>query len=103
MINIAREGFLTRRGQQELEGLVNDFQEEKRMPLYLDEIYFNISSKEEYKQVCERMTNNMSRGFPPGVTLKAGPWFSNEEPKVHPDPRYPGPFDDFHAVQQRLE
>src|SRR3984893_18866791 len=82
MINIAREGFLTRRGQQELEGLVNDFQEEKRMPLYLDEIYFNISSKEEYKQVCERMTNNMSRGFPPGVTLKAGPCFSNEEPKV---------------------
>jgi len=52
------------------------------MPLYLDEIYFNISSKEEYKQVCERMTNNMSKGFPPGVTLKAGPWFSNEEPKV---------------------
>jgi hypothetical protein len=32
------------------------------MPLYLDEIYFNISSKEEYKQVCERMTNNMSKG-----------------------------------------
>ena len=52
------------------------------MPLYLDEIYFNISSKEEYKQVCERMTNNMSKGFPPGVTLKAGPWFSNEESKV---------------------
>jgi hypothetical protein len=48
------------------------------MPLYLDEIYFNISSKEEYKQVCERMT----KGFPPGVTLKAGPCFSNEEPKV---------------------
>ena len=44
-----------------LEGLVNDFEEEKRMPLYLDEIYFNISSKEEYKQVCERMTNNMSK------------------------------------------
>ena len=69
------------------------------MPLYLDEIYFNISSKEEYKQVCERMTNNMSKGFPPGVTLKAGPWFS----EGHPDPRYPGPFDDLHAVQQRLE
>jgi hypothetical protein len=82
MTNIAREGFLTRRGQQELEELANDFQEGKRMPLYLDEIYFNISSKEEYKQVCERMTNNMSKGFPPGVTLKAGPWFSNEEPKV---------------------
>jgi hypothetical protein len=52
------------------------------MPLYLDEIYYNISSKEEYKQVCERMANNLSKGFPPGVTLKAGPWFSNEESKV---------------------
>ena len=52
------------------------------MPLYLDEIYFNISSKEEYKGVCDRMTNNMTKGFPPGVTLKAGPWFSNEESKV---------------------
>jgi hypothetical protein len=40
-----REAFLTRRGQQELEGLANDFQEEKRMPLYLDEIYFNISAR----------------------------------------------------------
>ncbi len=52
------------------------------MPLYLDEIYYNISSKEEFKQVCDRMNNNMTKGFPPGVTLKAGPWFSNEESKV---------------------
>ncbi len=52
------------------------------MPLYLDEIYYNISSKEEFKQVCDRMNNNMAKGFPPGVTLKAGPWFSNEESKV---------------------
>jgi hypothetical protein len=56
--------------------------EEKPMPLYLDEIYFNISNKEQYKQVCDRMNNNMAKGFPPGVTLKAGPWFSNEESKV---------------------
>jgi len=28
------------------------------------------------------MNNNMTKGFPPGVTLKAGPWFSNEESKV---------------------
>jgi hypothetical protein len=52
------------------------------MPLYLDEIYFNISSKEDFKNVFERISNNMTRGFPPGVTLKAGPWFSNEESKV---------------------
>jgi hypothetical protein len=52
------------------------------MPLYLDEIYFNVSSKEDFKQVFERMSNNMAKGFPPGVTLKAGPWFSNEESKV---------------------
>lgn len=52
------------------------------MPLYLDEIYFNVASKEDFKQVFERMSNNMAKGFPPGVTLKAGPWFSNEESKV---------------------
>jgi hypothetical protein len=45
MTNIACEGFLTRRGEQELEGLANDFQEEKQMPLYLDEIYYSISRR----------------------------------------------------------
>ena len=73
---------MTRRWQQELEGLANDFFRRRNECPFLDEIYFNISSKEEYKQVFERMTNNMNKGFPPGVTLKAGPWFSNEEPKV---------------------
>ena len=52
------------------------------MPLYLDEISYNIASKDDFKRVCERMNNNMTKGFPPGVTLKAGPWFSNEESKV---------------------
>jgi hypothetical protein len=45
MSNIAREAFLTRRWQQELKRLANDTQAEKRMPLYLDEIYFIISKQ----------------------------------------------------------
>jgi hypothetical protein len=57
-------------------------QEERGMPLYLDEIYYNMSSKEQFRQVYDRMNRNMTQGFPPGVTLKAGPWFSNEESKV---------------------
>jgi hypothetical protein len=52
------------------------------MSLYLDEIYFNVSSKESLKQVQELIGGAMKSGFPQGVTLKAGPWFSNEEAKV---------------------
>jgi hypothetical protein len=52
------------------------------MPLYLDEIYFNVSSKEDFKRVYELINGALTKGFPPGVTLKAGPWGSNEEPKV---------------------
>jgi hypothetical protein len=52
------------------------------MPLYLDEIYFNIASKETFKQVFDMIGGAIKNGFPPGVTLKAGPWFSNEEPKI---------------------
>jgi hypothetical protein len=52
------------------------------MPLYLDEIHFNVTSKEDCKKVYDLINGAVTRGFPPGVTLKAGPWFSNEEPKV---------------------
>ena len=52
------------------------------MPLYLDEIYFNVANKESFKQVHELIGGAMKNGFPQGVTLKAGPWFSNEEAKV---------------------
>ena len=52
------------------------------MPLYLDEIYFNVSSREDTKKIYDLISGAVSRGFPPGVTLKAGPWISNEEPKV---------------------
>jgi hypothetical protein len=57
-------------------------QEDKEMPLYLDEIYFNVSNKESLKQVHEMISGALKSGFPQGVTLKAGPWFSNEEAKV---------------------
>ena len=52
------------------------------MPLYLDEIYFNISNKESLKQAHDLIGGAIKNGFPQGVTLKAGPWFSNEEAKV---------------------
>jgi hypothetical protein len=52
------------------------------MPLYLDEISFKIANKEQLKQTFDMISGAVKNGFPPGVTLKAGPWFSNEEPKV---------------------
>jgi hypothetical protein len=52
------------------------------MPLYLDEIYFNVSSKDELKRAYDLISGAVKNGFPQGVTLKGGPWFSNEECKV---------------------
>jgi hypothetical protein len=54
------------------------------MPLYLDEIWLGWRSAEEAKTTLQRF-QSMGDGqftYPPGVTLKAGPWFSNEEPKI---------------------
>ncbi len=52
------------------------------MPLYLDEIYFNVASKDDFKKLHDLINGVITRGFPPGVTLKAGPWMSNEEAKI---------------------
>ena len=52
------------------------------MPLYLDEIYLNASSPEDAKKSVGLISQALKDGFPPGVTLKAGPWGSNEEAKV---------------------
>jgi hypothetical protein len=52
------------------------------MPLYLDEISFNVASRDDARKIYDLINGAITRGFPPGVTLKAGPWFSNEEPKV---------------------
>jgi hypothetical protein len=52
------------------------------MPLYLDEISFNVSKKEDFKQAYDLISGALKNGFPPGVTLKAGPWASNEEAKI---------------------
>ena len=54
------------------------------MPLYLDEIWLNINSADSAKKVHAMFQGVLKgdAGFPPGVTLKAGPWASNEEPKV---------------------
>lgn len=54
------------------------------MALYLDETWFKVSSKEDLKNIYERINGLVVNGWPKdaGVTLKAGPWFSNEEAKV---------------------
>jgi hypothetical protein len=52
------------------------------MPLYLDEIYLNASNPENAKRSLTFFAEVFKGGFPPGVTLVAGPWMSNEEPKV---------------------
>ena len=54
------------------------------MPLYLDEIWLRWSSFDDAKQVLTQFSSMASGDFPypEGVTLKAGPWFSNEEAKI---------------------
>lgn len=54
------------------------------MPLYLDEIWFNVNSPESAKKIQALFQGVLkgTTGFPPGVTLKAGPWGSNEEAKA---------------------
>ena len=53
------------------------------MPLYLDEIWLEWTDAAEAKQTLQRFQAMATgAGFPPGVTLKAGPWFSNEEAKI---------------------
>jgi len=52
------------------------------MPLYLDEIYLNATSPDNTKKIFELLQGAMKGGLPQGVTLKAGPWASNEEAKV---------------------
>lgn len=54
------------------------------MPLYLDEIWLKWDSPDKAKQVLTQF-RTMAGGqfpYPDGVTLKAGPWFSNEEAKI---------------------
>jgi hypothetical protein len=52
------------------------------MPLYLDEIYFDVPGKDSFKNLHELIGAALKDGFPPSVTLKAGPFISNEEAKV---------------------
>jgi hypothetical protein len=54
------------------------------MALYLDTIYFTRQPREKLKEALANINKNLSTGvgLPKGVTLKAGPWFSNEEMKL---------------------
>jgi hypothetical protein len=51
------------------------------MPLYLDEIYWEPSRTKEVHNMFKGVLSGET-GFPEGVTLKAGPWASNEEAKM---------------------
>lgn len=52
------------------------------MPLYLDEIYFDVPGKDAFKNLHTLIGGALKDGLPPTVTLKAGPFISNEEAKV---------------------
>ena len=54
------------------------------MPLYLDEIWLKWDSVDRAKQVLQQFRAMATTEFPypEGVSLKAGPWFSNEEAKI---------------------
>jgi hypothetical protein len=62
------------------------------MPLYLDEIYFNIASKDDFKRVCERMNNNMTKGFPPSNAQGGHVVLERGVAKVILYPGHPEPF-----------
>jgi hypothetical protein len=54
------------------------------MALFLDTIYFTRQPADKLKKALAMIHNNLStgEGLPKGVTLKAGPWYSNEEMKL---------------------
>ena len=55
------------------------------MPLYLDEIWLQWSNAAEFEAAIKRflpMGEGNQFGYPEGVKVEAGPWFSNEEGKI---------------------
>lgn len=54
------------------------------MPLYLDEIWLQWDSVATARRALTmfRSMDSDAFGWPPGVRLVAGPWFSNEEAKI---------------------
>jgi hypothetical protein len=54
------------------------------MALFLDEIYFTRQSADKMKEALANIHKALTSGsgLPKGVTVKAGPWYSNEELKL---------------------
>jgi len=54
------------------------------MALFLDTIYFTRQPAAKLKEALAMIHKNLTTGtgLPKGVTLKAGPWYSNEELKL---------------------
>ncbi len=54
------------------------------MALFLDTIYFTRQPADKLKETLANINKTLSSGsgLPKGVTVKAGPWYSNEEMKL---------------------
>ena len=52
------------------------------MALHLAELYLNLDSVNRAKEIVQAIDGLLAGNFPPGVTRIAGPWVSNEEPKL---------------------
>jgi len=52
------------------------------MALHLVEIHLDMSSKERAERAMTAANNVASGHMPPGFSLVAGPWMSNEEAKL---------------------
>src|SRR5579871_6305966 len=54
------------------------------MALFLDTIYFNRQPADKLKETLTAINKSLTSGsgLPKGVTVKAGPWYSNEEMKL---------------------
>jgi len=54
------------------------------MALFLDTIYFTRQPAAKLKEALATIHKSLTTGagLPKGVTLKAGPWYSNEELKL---------------------
>jgi hypothetical protein len=71
---LTARGFLT--------PLIHIPRRDETMPLYLDEIYFDVPGKDGFKNLHDLIGSALKDGLPPSVTLKARPFISNEEAKV---------------------
>ena len=67
------------------------------MPLYLDEIYFNVPGKDSFKNLHDLIGGAIKTRIPAGCDAEGRPVGFQRGAQDHPGPRYPGPFDDLQS------